>query len=121
MRIPKRYGQSRVESCPFCNKQGVTKNKQGIPVCLKHKESILDDIKCVCGSFLEVKSGKYGAYFNCLNCGNINFKKAMEIGVAKEKEVVNENKNVEPVVRRKKEIVREKRETFVTSDELDFI
>ena len=77
MRIPKRYGQSRIENCPFCGKQGVVKNKQGVPVCLKHKDSFLDGLKCVCGEYLDVKAGKWGPYFVCMNCGNINFKKGM--------------------------------------------
>ncbi|MBU0616016.1 MAG: hypothetical protein KJ601_08060 [Nanoarchaeota archaeon] len=78
MYIPKRYGQSRIDKCPFCEKTAVTKNKQGIPVCAVHKDSELKDIKCACGSWLDVREGKFGPYFFCINCGNISFKKAME-------------------------------------------
>jgi hypothetical protein len=58
---------------------GITKNKQGIPVCINHKEDTLDDIRCICGSYLDLKDGKFGPYFNCLNCGNINFRKGLEL------------------------------------------
>jgi hypothetical protein len=78
MYIPKRYGQSKVDSCPFCTKQATVQNKQGIPVCQSHKDQNLDNLKCICGSFLEVKSGKFGPYFYCFKCGNINFRKALE-------------------------------------------
>jgi hypothetical protein len=79
MYIPKKYGQSKVDACPFCQKQAVTKNKQGLNVCIAHKDSALPDVKCVCGSYLELKTGKFGPYFNCINCGNINLNKGLEI------------------------------------------
>ena len=78
MRIPKRYGESRIENCPFCGKQATTTSVQGIPVCSKHKEEYIE-LKCACGSWLEVKAGKWGPYFYCINCGNINFKKVMDM------------------------------------------
>ncbi len=74
----KQYGQSKIEICPFCDKRATTKNSQGIPVCLAHKNKELKDMKCICGGWLDVRQGKFGAYFYCMNCGNINFKKAME-------------------------------------------
>ncbi len=76
-KMRKVYGQSQVKSCIFCDKQATTKNKQGVLVCPKHKDQLVEDIKCQCGYWLELKSGKYGPYFSCLNCGNINFEKAM--------------------------------------------
>ena len=79
MRIPKKYGMSKDSHCPFCNKLAIAKNKEGIEVCIDHKNKKLDDIKCTCGSWLEQRVGKFGAYYNCINCGNINFNKAMEI------------------------------------------
>ncbi|MBT3720227.1 hypothetical protein HON01_11775 [Candidatus Woesearchaeota archaeon] len=79
MRIPKRYGESRNDSCPFCDKQALAKNKQGLLVCLAHKETNLPDIKCLCGSWLDIRTGKYGPYFFCINCGNINLKKGLEM------------------------------------------
>ncbi len=79
MRIPKRYGQSRVDRCPFCDKLSVTKNPQDVPVCMQHKSMNLTNLKCICGEWLDVQSGKYGAYFRCMNCGNVNFQKALEL------------------------------------------
>ena len=79
MRIPKRYGQSKIPICPFCSKQAIAKNSQGLNVCQHHKEKKLPDIKCACGSYLELKTGKFGPYFNCINCGNINLNKGLEI------------------------------------------
>ncbi|MAF35242.1 hypothetical protein CMO91_05340 [Candidatus Woesearchaeota archaeon] len=79
MRIPKRYGQSQVLSCPFCGKQAVTKNKQKVPVCMKHKDSVIDNWKCVCGSFLDIQEGKWGPYCRCIKCGAVNFKRALEL------------------------------------------
>jgi len=79
MRIPKRYGQSKVNKCPFCENQATTTNAQGIPTCIKHKEQELKNLKCACGSWLDIKKGPYGTFFVCMNCGAINQKKAMEM------------------------------------------
>jgi len=73
------YGLSKIDSCPFCNKQSVTKNKQGVPVCNLHKEALIPDIKCACGEYLEILSGKYGVFFKCINCGNISMKRALDL------------------------------------------
>ena len=75
----KKYGQSKTAMCPFCNRIATQMTKDGVNVCTKHVHSKLEEIKCTCGSWLEQKSGKYGPYFNCLNCGNFNFEKGMEI------------------------------------------
>ena len=79
MYIPKRYGQSKSNKCPFCGTEAVFKNSQGVPVCRRHKDSSLESMKCLCGSTLEPKDGKFGPYFSCMKCGNVNFKRAMEI------------------------------------------
>jgi DNA-directed RNA polymerase subunit M/transcription elongation factor TFIIS len=79
MFIPKRYGESKIDSCPFCGRQAFIKNSQGVPVCKDHKDSILKDMKCACGEYLLMQEGKFGVFFNCLRCGNINMKKALEI------------------------------------------
>jgi hypothetical protein len=76
MRIPKRYGQSTNQKCPFCDEPATTKGKQKLPVCRKHVSNILEK-KCVCGEWLEVRDGKFGVYFNCMHCGNIPLKKGM--------------------------------------------
>jgi hypothetical protein len=95
MYIPKKYGQSRVDKCPFCGMQGVFINSQGIPVCTKHKNSQLGPMKCVCGASADLLNGKFGIYFNCLNCGNINARKIFEVN------------KVEDVNTKGKEIVRD--------------
>jgi hypothetical protein len=79
MRIPKKYGQSQINRCPFCGKQAVTKNIQEVPVCIEHKNNKLNELKCACGSWLEMKQGKFGIFFNCIKCGNINFNRAIEM------------------------------------------
>jgi len=79
MRIPKTYGQSKIDTCPFCEKRAVTSNGQGVPVCLNHKTKKLLDVKCICGEWLDIKTGKWGPYFNCINCGNVSFKKGMSM------------------------------------------
>ena len=83
MFIPKKYGQSRIDKCPFCQKQATSMNSQDVPVCQSHKEELLDDLKCVCGSILEMLHGKYGVFFKCINCGNMNMRKAMEFNTIK--------------------------------------
>lgn len=108
MRIPKRYGQSKIENCPFCGKQGVTKNSQGIPVCQSHKEHDIENLKCACGEWLDTREGKWGPYFHCMNCGNINFKKGMEMN---------------PQVKQKNSQDKDqaKKEVTVTSDQVDYL
>ena len=83
MFIPKKYGQSKIDKCPFCQKQATIKNKQGLPVCTDHKQELLDGLKCLCGSNLEMLSGKFGIFFSCFKCGNINLRKALEINDVK--------------------------------------
>ncbi len=83
MYIPKKYGQSRVDKCPFCGQQATAYNAQKVPTCLKHKDSGLGEMKCSCGSWLEMKSGKFGIFFTCLKCGNMNLKKVLEINECK--------------------------------------
>ncbi|HLC96758.1 MAG TPA: hypothetical protein VJH97_05560 [Candidatus Nanoarchaeia archaeon] len=78
MRIPKKYGDSFADLCPFCSNTGTTKNSQGIPVCPQHKNELLKDIKCVCGEYLDIKEGRFGVYFYCINCGNKSFRKVMD-------------------------------------------
>jgi hypothetical protein len=76
----KEFGKSRIDSCPFCNKQSTTTNSQGVPVCSFHKNTdLIANFKCVCNSWLDLKKGKYGVYFNCMNCGNLSFDKGLEL------------------------------------------
>jgi hypothetical protein len=83
MYIPRRYGQSKVDICPFCSRSATLNNKQGVPVCSAHKDMDLENFKCICGSFLELRNGKFGPYFYCFSCGNMNFKKALELNQGK--------------------------------------
>jgi len=75
----KEYGNYREDDCPFCGKRALTMNQQGVPTCKEHSNRYLE-IKCVCGEWLDVRKGKFGAYFQCMNCGNISFKKGMSMG-----------------------------------------
>ena len=79
MRFPKHYGQSRIEKCPFCERQGTVKNPQGVPVCASHSKEALGELKCACGRFLFLKEGKFGVFFICTNCGNLTLRKVLEI------------------------------------------
>ncbi|MFH0978828.1 MAG: hypothetical protein V1837_06015 [Candidatus Woesearchaeota archaeon] len=85
MYIPKRYGQSKIDKCPFCGKQAIALNKQKVPVCEAHKWNNLDEMKCSCGSYLEMKHGKFGVFFVCFKCGNKNLKQVLEINEPKDK------------------------------------
>jgi len=75
----KSYGQSMTKACPFCGAAAYAKNSDGVPVCANHKHASLGEMKCACGSFLEQKSGKWGAFFVCDNCGPVNMKKALSV------------------------------------------
>lgn len=81
MFIPKKkvYGDSKVPECPFCGRQSTTRNWQNVPTCKDHKEMELPAMRCVCGEYLDLRVGKFGPYFNCMKCGNVNFKKGLEI------------------------------------------
>ncbi|MDP7180154.1 MAG: hypothetical protein QF824_02710 [Candidatus Woesearchaeota archaeon] len=136
MRIPKRYGQSRIDNCPFCEKVSTTKNKQGVPVCQNHKENVLKDLKCVCGEWLDLLEGKWGPYFKCINCGNINFNKGLELNPQiKDEESSDEDddSNETPTTdetsterettnssQKQTQYEHKPTETTVRSDELDF-
>ncbi|MBT4935505.1 hypothetical protein HOL21_03125 [Candidatus Woesearchaeota archaeon] len=103
------YGQYKRIPCPFCERTATQKNEQGLDVCHKHTNQNLDEIKCTCGSWLELRNGKFGPYFNCINCGNFNYTKAMEIKAITHKEVakdviVDKPKPVEQITETKKEI-----------------
>ncbi|MFP4119271.1 MAG: hypothetical protein ACLFTH_04420 [Candidatus Woesearchaeota archaeon] len=71
------YGQNGNAECLFCSKTATTKNEQGVPVCKEHTESILNDFKCACGEYLDIKESKYGIFFTCMNCGAVSLKKAL--------------------------------------------
>ena len=84
MYIPKRYGYSKKDYCPFCQKEAVLYNDQKVPVCSAHKTSTLQNMKCVCGKILDLKNGKFGPFFSCLSCGNMSLKKILEVNTVQE-------------------------------------
>jgi hypothetical protein len=127
MYIPKKYGHSKTDLCPFCERNATTNNSQGIPVCQKHKDKDIKSIRCACGSYLEIKTGKYGAYFSCMNCGNINFKKAMEMNQGaneslpyKQNSALKKEKSAEKE-RHSERTEYKRKETTITSDEVDLL
>lgn len=73
------YGSYRKEVCPFCQGTATTFNEQKIPVCHKHKTSLLSEMKCACGDYLDILSGKFGTFFNCISCGPQNLQKIFAI------------------------------------------
>ena len=78
MHMPKRYGDSKIEKCPFCERQSTTVNSQSVPVCQEHKNTKLADMRCLCGDELEIRQGKYGTFFLCTTCGPQNMRKVFE-------------------------------------------
>src|SRR3989344_1993490 len=87
----KEYGESKIESCPFCGRMATQKSEQGLAVCPRHVKIRMDDRKCVCGQRLEFREGKFGPYFNCIKCGNISFDKGMKISTIAQTPVVQNN------------------------------
>ncbi len=75
----KQYGESQIKRCPWCNATALTKNEQNVPVCLKHKQFLFSDVKCSCGKFVDVRDGKFGAFFICDTCGIKSIAKILEV------------------------------------------
>jgi len=75
------YGSSNVDSCIFCSARALALNEQQFPVCTNHRNAIvnMDKLKCPCGSYLDIKKGKYGAFFLCMNCGPRSISKIREL------------------------------------------
>ncbi|MBI4981226.1 hypothetical protein HZC30_06775 [Candidatus Woesearchaeota archaeon] len=120
MFIQKRYGESKIEACPFCGEQSITTNSQDIPVCMKHKDSLMNEMKCICGEYLETLRGKWGLYFRCQRCGNVNKRKVFEINkVIDMKDVVNETASSERVTE-KKSSPPERKEIIITSRDTEW-
>lgn len=124
MYIPKKYGSSKIDSCPFCKKTAIAKNSQKIPVCLAHKEKNLPEMKCACGKYLSMMEGKFGVFFNCMSCGNKSLSKVLAMNpsievksTAPEKPTYQkmESRNTNP----SKPSQKEKKEVTVTSDQVD--
>ena len=88
------------------------KNGQGFNVCHRHTKDYLNDVRCVCGALLEVRQGKFGPYFNCLDCGNINFNKAMKI-----RELTKVTKPLKTIL---KESKGEPKEVTISSNDVEY-
>lgn len=101
MHLPKKYGQSKIDKCPFCQKQATVMNRQNVPVCASHKYEVLDSLKCVCGSTLDIMHGKFGVFFSCIKCGNMNLRKILEFNAIKPK---MQNQNIPQKTQSVKEI-----------------
>ena len=130
-RSKKQYGQSKLDRCSFCSSIATQTTKEGVLVCRHHLQQKMQDIQCTCGSWLEQKSGKFGPYFTCFNCGNINFNKALEMKALMP--VGNKNpllpitkqsiKKEESFEERENRIRREERrgkETTITSNDVEY-
>lgn len=92
--LRKIYGESKIDNCAICNKQALLLNAQGFPVCNNHKSVILPELKCLCGEYLMVLDGKFGKFFQCINCGNINMKRALEINDEQIQKISSNNINI---------------------------
>lgn len=114
------YGSYKTETCPYCGITATAKNKIGVPVCTKHISTDSLDIKCVCGSWLDPKEGKFGFFFLCEKCGPVSFSRAMEM-----KGMMKDSKNPliedSPAVNREKEPDDKKpKEIFITTNDVEY-
>jgi len=117
----KSYGNYKTSDCPFCGKIATQRNEQGMDVCRFHIKSKMQEIKCTCGSWLENKAGKFGPYFNCINCGNVNYKKGLEMK-SMTTPTFQEEEPKRDFVRKefRKESFRERKETTITSNDVEY-
>jgi hypothetical protein len=78
--MPKKkvYGQSARVMCPFCGRDALTRNAQGLPTCNAHRSNEIN-LKCACGDYLDVKESKYGTFFTCIACGAVSYAKGLEM------------------------------------------
>lgn len=120
----KAYGESYVQQCAFCGSIATQKNDAGVYVCHRHKQQRLEEVKCSCGSWLEQRAGKFGPYFNCLKCGNINFKKGMELkALQKSAQVVSSIKKQELFQEEKKVTAcgkKEPKEIIISTNDVEY-
>ncbi len=107
------YGSYQESKCPFCGKTATVKNKQQVPVCRDHTNSVLEDIKCICGEWMSVRTGKYGAFFLCDKCGPMNLNKALEI-----KEMTQ--KKEEKKVHEEYQSPKKEKEITITTDDVEY-
>ncbi len=79
MRGKKIYGQSKTNECLFCGAVAFVKNEQQAPTCLAHKQERIGDMKCLCGSWLDIRESKWGVFFTCMSCGVLSLRKVKDI------------------------------------------
>jgi hypothetical protein len=79
MRGRKVYGKSKDNECLFCGAVAFVKNDQQAPTCLAHKQERIGDMKCLCGSWLDIRESKWGVFFTCMSCGVLSLRKVKEI------------------------------------------
>jgi hypothetical protein len=109
------YGQSKLDNCPFCGKSAIARNVQGFPVCMNHKNSELV-LKCICGEYLDILEGKFGTYCRCLRCGNMNFRRALEMNEHLLRKVpIMQDNNKEKIIL----TADKKTDTIIRSDDPD--
>lgn len=124
-RRQKTYGDYKVSYCPFCEKIATQKNEQGLEVCRLHTKEKIEEIKCTCGSWLETRSGKFGPYFHCFKCGNINYNKGMAMKEMTTPIKIDEPKKIIPEFSEykiKKEPIKDKerKETIISSRDVEY-
>jgi hypothetical protein len=97
------YGQSKSDTCAFCNKMATVENSQGFPTCVIHKQENMPEKKCICGEYLDVKKSKWGPFYLCKNCGPLSPRKVEEMAKGdfklnkKLREKTKQPKNQEPI------------------------
>ena len=126
MRIPKRYGESKVEKCPFCERQATAENREGVPVCESHKSHSLDGLKClICKKPLVILTGKYGAYAKCVTCGNVNLKRILELNPVERRAQQSQQQSQQQPSQERTQTTRSREQAWkptevtIRSDELD--
>jgi|WetSurMetagenome_2_1015567.scaffolds.fasta_scaffold335791_1 hypothetical protein len=78
MKVIKRYGET-TPKCQ-CGRPAIYKNDDGIASCRQCKDKKFE-LRCACGSILEARSGKYGAYYFCWKCNrNVSIAMARRMG-----------------------------------------
>lgn len=58
--------ETKMTKCVFCGESATTKNKEGQPVCSKHRKNEPKDVACPeCGMPMKIKEGRYGFFWGC--------------------------------------------------------
>jgi len=123
-RMRKVYGQSGTNACIFCGTNALRLNTQGFPVCTHHQQSTvdMDQVKCACGSYLDIKEGKFGAFFLCINCGPRSVSKIKELNTFEDtqttRHVSSEKKEMSSSIPKKTEAPH--KEYTITTDDVDY-